>query len=101
MLYSLKLVSLPLNDCWMLVQNVEKKEASALQFDAGSFCAASIVAVVEMSEYNIGFYVWELIHLKKYTQRQKKYKITGNTTNELHITNSYLVTVELFGSLVH
>lgn len=55
----------------MLVQNVEKKEASALQFDAGSFCAASIVAVVEMSEYNIGFYVWELIHLKKYTQRQK------------------------------
>lgn len=74
MLYSLKLVSLPLNDCWMLVQNVEKKEASALQFDAGSFCAASIVAVVEMSEYNIGFYVWELIHLKKYTQRQKNTK---------------------------
>lgn len=85
----------------MLVQNVEKKEASALQFDAGSFCAASIVTVVETSGYNIGFYVWELIHLKKYTQTQKKYKITGNTTNELRITNSYLVTVELFGSLVH
>lgn len=88
----------------MLVQNVEKKEASALQFDAGSFCAVSIVAVVETSGYNIGFYVWELIHLKKYTQThniQNAYKITGNTMNELCITNSYLVTVELFGSLVH
>lgn len=40
-------------------------------------------------------YTWRNIH------KRKKYKITGNTTSELCITNSYLVTVELFGSLVY